>query len=518
MLSFPAIFINTTSVISLAVIIIFAWRKRSNTAVLQFIVATVFMIIWAVGSFVEMAVTDLEYKILWRNITQIGIFYVPAASLFFSIAYSGILKRSRKWLAYLVYGVQTVSLLLIFTDGWHHLMRESIELVQTSLNAVIVVESTLLSQLLISLNFVYMATSLILLIIYAVHTTHNMRKQVLITVCGMGIAVIYSLIKVASGEQFGTFLPISGVFAVVALALLFGIFRYDFLAVLPVARNEVFGIIDEGILVCSAKGEVLDANDAAIRIFSNTASQQIVRNASGFAIIDELLRKQYPGWYDTLIHLKSTQLDISRPAEHQTYYYHCNTYVLDNERHRAIGTISVIRDITEQKLKNDLLQYRAEHDSLIDIYNRHTFIERVDQSLSQNNREASLIFFDLDDFKGINDRFGHMAGDYVLKKVCSCIKKQISIQSMIGRMGGEEFAVFFEGKDFNQSLMIAEQLRKNIEDNEFRFNGQQINVTISVGIATGCGVSFVGLYQKADKMLYQAKESGKNCVKPDPAA
>jgi diguanylate cyclase (GGDEF)-like protein len=182
--------------------------------------------------------------------------------------------------------------------------------------------------------------------------------------------------------------------------------------------------------------------------------------------------------------------------------------VLDNERHHAIGMISVIRDITEQKLKNDLLQYRAEHDSLIDIYNRHTFIERVDQSLCQYTREASLIFFDLDDFKNINDQYGHMAGDYVLKKVCSCIKKHIGSQSMIGRMGGEEFAVFFEDRDFKQSLLIAEQLRKKIEQTRFQFGGKQIDVTVSIGIAGGRSLSFAALYQ----------EAGKNCVRPDPAS
>ena len=331
MLTFPAIFINMASIVLIAVVIVYAWRRRSNTAASQFIVATIFMMIWAVSSFIEMAVTGMDDKILWRNITQIGIFYVPAASLFFSIAYSGILKNARKWLARLVYGIQTVSILLIFTDGWHHLMRKNIELVQTKLNAVIVVESTLLSQLLISLNFIYMSASLILLIVYAVRTTNNMRKQVLFTISGMGIAVIYSLVKVTSSEQIGTFLPISGVFAIVSLALLFGIFKYDFLAVLPVARNEVFNIIDEGILVCSAKGEVLDANDAAIHIFSNIASQPIVRNANGFCIIDKLLQKQYPDWHDTLINLQATQLNMSQPANQQTDYYQCNTYVLDNE-------------------------------------------------------------------------------------------------------------------------------------------------------------------------------------------
>ena len=513
MLNFPIVLINTASIILIAIVIICAWRKRSNMAVTQFIIACFFMIIWAVSSFAEMAAADMAQKILWRNITQIGVFFVPPASLFFSITYSGILKKKKKGLIYLIYSVQAVSVLLIFTDGWHHLMRRSIALVQTSVNAVITVESTLLGMLLISLNFIYMTASLILLIVYAVRTTKNMRKQVLIMIVGMGIAVLYSLIKVASGEQIGTFLPISGVFAMVSLTLLLGIFKYDFLSVLPVARDEVLNVINEGILICSVNGDILDANKAAIRMFSGDTSQHM-RNADGFAAINALLQRQYPDWYHILVNCQPCQLNISQQAAHQMYYYHCNTYVLNNNKNRAIGTISVIRDITQQKIKNDLLKHRAEYDSLIDIYNRHTFIERVDHELMIHDTEASLIFFDLDDFKVINDNHGHVAGDYVLKKVCSCIKQKIGKQSIIGRMGGEEFAIFFKGTSNSHSLNIAEQLRKKVEETAFLFDGKKIDVTISAGIATGRGVSFVQLYREADKMLYRAKEAGKNCVRP----
>ena len=444
------ILINTASITLIAALIIYAWRKRSNTAVTEFIIAAVFMIIWAVSSFIEMGVADPGQKILWRNITQIGVFYVPPASMFFSIAYSGILKNLKKYLVVLVYSVQTMSILLIFTDGWHHLMRKSIQLVQTGLNTVVTVESTLLGKLFISLNFIYMAAALILLIAYAVRTTNKMRKQVLITLGGMSIAVIYSLVKVASGEKIAAFLPISGVFALVCMVIIFGIFKYDFLAVLPVARNEVFNIIDEGILVCSINGEVLDANKAAIRMFSKNATQTIERNTNGFAEIGRLLKEHYRHWYDILVNCEHSQLGMSQTVNDDTQYYQCNTYILGNKKNHTIGTISVIRDVTEQKLKNDLLKHRAEHDSLIDIYNRHTFIEYIDEELSWHKKEASLIFFDLDDFKDINDKYGHLAGDYVLKEVCDCIKRTIGIDSIIGRMGGEEFAVFFKGKDLEK--------------------------------------------------------------------
>ena len=126
------------------------------------------------------------------------------------------------------------------------------------------------------------------------------------------------------------------------------------------------------------------------------------------------------------------------------------------------------------------------------------------------------MFFDLDDFKGINDRYGHLAGDYVLKEVCGCIKQAIGEDCTIGRMGGEEFAVFFKGRSLEVSTALADRLRKNVEQKAFEHKGSEINVTISVGIASGRGLSFIELYQQADKMLYEAKRAGKNCVRPEP--
>ncbi len=94
--SFPIILIHSASVILIIIVIIYAWQKRSNTGALQLCIAAAFMLVWAIGSFAETLSTDLAGKLLWRNITQIGAFYVPAACLVFSVTYSGMLNRIKK--------------------------------------------------------------------------------------------------------------------------------------------------------------------------------------------------------------------------------------------------------------------------------------------------------------------------------------------------------------------------------------------------------------------------------------
>lgn len=512
MTSFSAILINTTSIALLVFVIIYAWYQRKQTAALQLMIATFFMLIWASGTFCELLAASDVQKLIWRNITQIGVFYTPAACLLFSVSYSGMFARFKKRLSIVLYTVQTVSIALIFTDSWLHLMREHVDFVQSGASRVIAVESTTLARLLISLNFIFLVASLLLLIIYAVRTNSNMRRQVALTTIGMGVAAVFAFLKVASGEHFAPGMPISGVFGVVCFIMLLGIIRYDFLKVLPVARNEVFNIIEEGIIVVSPKGAVLDVNEAAARFFSLGLPEAVQRDEKGFFAIGEALRQQYPKWQEALTACRTEKLEFTKAAGGEDRHFHCSTYPLDRKGRQTLGTISVIRDVTEQKIKNDLLRERAERDGLLGILNRQTFFERAAKELDATKKESSIAVFDIDDFKTINDRFGHIAGDHVLRKICACVQRVISPDTLFGRIGGEEFAVFFCGEGPEGARRVSERIRLCIAEERMLYDRQSIAVTISIGIASGQGPSLQPLYQRADRMLYQAKALGKNRI------
>ena len=452
MTSFSTILISTTSIALLAFVVIYAWQQRSQTAAPQLMVTTLFMFIWASGSFAEMLASGDSNMILCRNITQIGVFYAPAACLMFAMAYSGLSARLRKRLGIGIYALQTVSVALIFADPLLHLMRVSVSVVESGGFHVVVVESTTLAGILISVNFILLAVSLILLVVFAVRTRNRMRRQVLLPAAGMAIVFAFAFVKVASGEHFASGMPISGVFGIICLAMLLGIIRYDFLKILPVARSEVLGIIEEGIVIASPRGEVLDANKAAARFFSRGLPEPLQCDEKGLAAIDTLLREQYPQWHDSLASCQAQCLELSQTACGEVGHYQCSTYLLDDKRKRTLGTISVLRDVTRQKRQNDLLKIRAERDGLLGIYNRQTFFELAGRELSQSDSENSLVFFDIDDFKNVNDSFGHIAGDHALRGVCACIQRIIGTDAMFGRIGGEEFAVFFRSPGFGAQL------------------------------------------------------------------
>ncbi|WP_097301520.1 sensor domain-containing diguanylate cyclase [Escherichia coli] len=156
--------------------------------------------------------------------------------------------------------------------------------------------------------------------------------------------------------------------------------------------------------------------------------------------------------------------------------------------------------------------YMASHDPLTNIYNRRYFIDSL-KSIS--NHSFSVIMLDIDNFKSINDTWGHHIGDQVIVMVTRIIKKSIRDEDILGRLGGEEFGIIIKEDSQELLLLIAERIRKNIEEQGSKklLHGPE-RITVSIGCFTSTGNRFSPseMLVNADKALYQAKRTGKNKV------
>jgi diguanylate cyclase (GGDEF)-like protein len=156
-------------------------------------------------------------------------------------------------------------------------------------------------------------------------------------------------------------------------------------------------------------------------------------------------------------------------------------------------------------------------DGLTQIYNKRYFLETLEREISRAHRyrrELSMIMFDIDHFKKINDTYGHLAGDYVLKQLASVVKSRIRREDTMSRYGGEEFAIVLPEVDAFNANQTAEKIRKLVEKTVFKFEDTKIPVTISVGVCsitpdTKDPAEFI---KNADDKLYQAKAQGRNQV------
>ena len=169
----------------------------------------------------------------------------------------------------------------------------------------------------------------------------------------------------------------------------------------------------------------------------------------------------------------------------------------------------------EQKKRLAMHEY-AIHDALTGIYNRHGINEMVNQQILESKREKkglSLIFFDIDFFKHVNDTYGHDMGDFVLKNIAKIVKKEIRSSDIFARWGGEEFILFLPSTELKDGVDVAEKLRQKIASHPF---GAIEKVTCSFGVTTlREDESKTEFLKRADTLLYRAKALGRNCVVSD---
>jgi len=158
-----------------------------------------------------------------------------------------------------------------------------------------------------------------------------------------------------------------------------------------------------------------------------------------------------------------------------------------------------------------VLAKEARTDGLTGALNRRAFMREIEKAaVSQRQLERGCVaLFDLDHFKRINDRLGHSAGDAVLVAFVRLARRIVRDGDVVGRLGGEEFAVFMKGASFDQALRICERLRIACAE-EITLRGQTGGVTVSAGIATLDGEPAPIVMERADAALYRAKRAGRN--------
>ena len=163
------------------------------------------------------------------------------------------------------------------------------------------------------------------------------------------------------------------------------------------------------------------------------------------------------------------------------------------------------------------LRAEAMHDSLTGLFNHAAFLDQLDKEILRARRQhtpLAVIMADLDHFKTINDRYGHLTGDSVLRETARRLRTSLRASDVIGRYGGEEFIVAAPGCTTGDAALLAERLRSSICDAPIEVPTGKIKVTLSLGVAAAINAS-TSLLRAADEALYRAKDAGRNRVEID---
>ncbi len=185
--------------------------------------------------------------------------------------------------------------------------------------------------------------------------------------------------------------------------------------------------------------------------------------------------------------------------------------IFTDTKGKPAGVIGVIFDITTKKKEENKLKQISIRDELTGLYNRRYFneiLKKEAQRAFRYKEPLSMIMYDIDHFKRVNDTYGHMVGDEVLKKLSEIIKSNVRNSDYIFRTGGEEFTILLPGTDLEKAYKVAEKLRKRIENEIFDKVGK---ITISLGVAQYSeNESTDNFIRRTDKALYSSKENGRN--------
>lgn len=194
-------------------------------------------------------------------------------------------------------------------------------------------------------------------------------------------------------------------------------------------------------------------------------------------------------------------------------------HVLGDGDKVQLGSSTILKfsfqDEIEEKFQRE--QYdAATRDGLTQAFNKKYFADQLKTDFAfyfRHSQPLSLVLFDIDFFKKLNDGYGHMAGDFVLKGLSALVQKALRTEDIFARYGGEEFGIILRDTDGERAFLICERIRRGIENNQFTYEGKRLPVTISMGIATLQNQNFPtpkALVKAADEFLYAAKHKGRN--------
>jgi diguanylate cyclase (GGDEF)-like protein len=304
----------------------------------------------------------------------------------------------------------------------------------------------------------------------------------------------------ATGLDYSALIvPLSALFIMAAIA------KYDFLELKSLSRKIVFENNPDSIVVVDNELNVVDYNREAIKFF-NTEGVKI-----RFASLDSIISKGRE-----LLSIMTGHDEINEYFAINGKTYEIISNAVHDDHGYLMGYYKTIRDITDKKNRQDRAEYLAKTDVLSGLNNRREFLRLAEEYFldcrSGGGKGMAALMMDIDDFKRLNDTYGHAAGDDAIRIIGKTMKDIFPPECVLGRIGGEEFTVLIRNLDSKSAFSIAETFRRKIESAVLPCEDSVIKFTISIGLAICAGEynNVSELLDAADKAMYISKKSGKN--------
>jgi len=281
---------------------------------------------------------------------------------------------------------------------------------------------------------------------------------------------------------------------------------YLFFGHVESSRQSAIAMMEDAYIVFDMRGYCVDINEAGVRFFEqwmNTKQPRITEFIEKLQVTDISDISEY---------------EIALPMPDNSLVYYSITGVNKYKTNEKYVNAFIIREITEYKVKIDRLSSDAEKDPLTGAKNRRALLYSAPgilEQLRQKEQPLATMMIDIDFFKKVNDVYGHLAGDAVLSGLVRILEENARASDIVFRYGGEEFLVLCQSVPRKNVEAMAERIRQAVEEYIFQAENQEIKITVSIGVYVAVpqiGDRIEAFIERADQLLYKAKEGGRNRV------
>ena len=472
---------------------------------------TIFMIciaIYAASYAVELSRTDLAGMLMAIRMEYLGIPFLSLFWLLFAYRFTSGKKFPKPVLAILFF-FPLLIIAAVWTNDFHHLYYIRTWVRTDAPFAILGIERGPFYYVHWVVMQLEILAGTLFLVRYSIVTEYQRRAQSVLMAVGAIVPWLGTLVYFAGLVPWNLdSSPFAA--AISAGAFYLALFKLGLFEMIPAAREIAMDSLEDGFLVVDRQGRLIDANEASRRFLGGVELRIGDELPVVVPGVDELKK---------LVALGSGEVEYaSRDPTGVDLRLSARAFPVRGFGEAVKGAAILIRDVTETAALLDRLRKFAETDTLTGLLNRRRFFELAELYIelsARENRPVTVMLADLDFFKNINDLYGHGVGDEVLSGSAEAIRSGLRNVDLVGRYGGEEFALLLPGAGLDGAMVTAERVRKEVQAFTLMHGGESVRVTVSIGSNSaipGRGEHLSDFLHVADEALYEAKRNGRNRV------
>ena len=480
--------------------------------------------IWCVAVLGEVMSSTLAGTAFWAQLEYLGVATVPPSWLLFSLTFTGRLSpESRSWIA-AAYAVPVVTIVLVFLSPDVPLLWSSIDATANDVRGPLAVEHGPWFWVQATYAYACLGVGSVVLLTTVLRRSPTLTGRMVLIVIAVALpwlANLLSILRLVPLEGYDLTPP---AIALSGLLVGVGLVRLRILDTHPglvtAARDAVIESMRDGVLVLDVRGRILSTNTVALELLGD--KEAVVGHDLEYLLERQPRDTGRPPSLADMVQRGALEVTVSDRAG-MTRFIELLAAPLTADS-RTAGYVVTLRDVSERRHLEDKLRHRALHDGLTELPNRMLLHEHIEKLLALRRRRSgqlALLIIDLDNFKHVNDTYGHETGDKLLRAMGQRLAEAVRGSDVVARLGGDEFSVILPDCGAEDAVDLAMKLRDRlVEDVDLEPPRVAVSSSIGVAVSPTHGEDAGTLLRHADVALYQAKGSSQGvsmyCAESDP--